>query len=139
MDVRPLLKWKENGVERPAWSEISDEPPTFKVLWAQWDSLRLENGLPKRAWKSPDGKHTTMQLVLLATRIREVLRDIHNGGSCVYFVMNKTISKFRDSTGSIVEKMWRTGARDVRSVRRSRDQGLEREGRCNNTTSVNAD
>ena len=53
MDIRPLLKWKEDGVERPSWSEISDESPSFKALWAQQDSLRVDNGLLKRAWQSP--------------------------------------------------------------------------------------
>ncbi|XP_063920956.1 uncharacterized protein LOC135135765 [Zophobas morio] len=43
VDIRPLLKWKEVGAERPAWSEISNESPSFKALWAQWDSLRIEN------------------------------------------------------------------------------------------------
>ena len=49
VDIGPLLKWKEDGVERPAWSEISDESPSFKVLWTQWDSLCVENELLKRA------------------------------------------------------------------------------------------
>ncbi|KAJ3655097.1 hypothetical protein Zmor_014239 [Zophobas morio] len=47
---KALLRWKEDGMERPGWSEISDESPSFKALWAQWDSLRVENGLLKRAW-----------------------------------------------------------------------------------------
>ena len=34
VDIGPLLKWKEDGVKRPSWSEISDESPTFKALWA---------------------------------------------------------------------------------------------------------
>ncbi|KAJ3648816.1 hypothetical protein Zmor_020589 [Zophobas morio] len=34
-DIGPLLRWKEDGMERPAWSEISGESPSFKTLWAQ--------------------------------------------------------------------------------------------------------
>ena len=83
VDIRLLLKWKEDGPERPARSEISDESPYFKVLWAQWDSLGVENGLLKRAWESPDGKHTTMQLVVPAIRTKEVLREMHNGREVV--------------------------------------------------------
>ena len=52
-----------DGIERPGWSEISDKSPFFKALWAQWDSLRVENGLLKRAWESPNGRHVTKQLV----------------------------------------------------------------------------
>ena len=49
VDIRPLLRWKEDGIKRPGWSEISDESPSFKALWAQWDSLHVDNGLLKRA------------------------------------------------------------------------------------------
>ncbi|KAJ3654371.1 hypothetical protein Zmor_013563 [Zophobas morio] len=38
-----------------------------KALWAHWDSLCVENELLKRAWESPNGKHTTMQLVVPAS------------------------------------------------------------------------
>ena len=31
-DIGPLLRWKEDGTERPGWSEISDESPSFKAL-----------------------------------------------------------------------------------------------------------
>ena len=34
-DIGPLLRWKEDGINRPGWSEISDESPSFKALWAQ--------------------------------------------------------------------------------------------------------
>ena len=54
VDIGPLLRWKEDGVERPGWSEISDESPSLKALWPQWDSLHVENELLKRAWETPD-------------------------------------------------------------------------------------
>ena len=31
--IGPLLRWKEDGIERPGWSEISGESPSFKALW----------------------------------------------------------------------------------------------------------
>ncbi|KAJ3659762.1 hypothetical protein Zmor_011435 [Zophobas morio] len=96
VDIGPLLRWKADGAERPAWLEISDGSPSFKVLWGQWDSLRVEIGLVKRARESPDGKHTTMQLVVLATRTKEVLRKMHDGGSGVHFGINKTLYKVRE-------------------------------------------
>ncbi|KAJ3652222.1 hypothetical protein Zmor_018205 [Zophobas morio] len=40
-DIGPLLRWKEDGMDRPGWSEVSGESPSFKTLWAQWDSLRV--------------------------------------------------------------------------------------------------
>ena len=50
MDIGPLLRWKEDGIARLDWWEISDESPSFKALWAQWGSLCVENGFLKRAW-----------------------------------------------------------------------------------------
>ena len=110
MDIRQLLRWKEDGIKRPGWSEISDESPSFKALWAQLDSLHVDNGLLKRAWESPDRRHVTKQLVVSAIRTKEVLGEMHNGGSGAYFGTNKR----RNSTGSVVKKTSRTGARSVR-------------------------
>ena len=59
-------------------------------------SMRIENGLLKRAWESPDGRHVTMQVVVPATRIKEVLWEMHNGNSGAHFGIKKTLSKIRD-------------------------------------------
>ena len=42
VDIGPFLRCKEDGMERSGWSEISHESPSFKALWAQWDSLQIE-------------------------------------------------------------------------------------------------
>jgi hypothetical protein len=55
-DIVQILGAKENGNQRPSWQEVSDKSPVLKALWAQWDSLGVENGLLKRAWESVDGK-----------------------------------------------------------------------------------
>ena len=73
MNIEPLLRLEKVGVERSDWSEISDDSPSFKALWAQRDSLRVENGLLKRVWESSDGKHSTTQLVVAATRTKAFL------------------------------------------------------------------
>ncbi|KAJ3643388.1 hypothetical protein Zmor_026101 [Zophobas morio] len=82
-DIGPLLRWKEDGSERPGWSEISDESPSFKVLL-------------KRAWESPDGKDVTMQLVVPAIRTKEVLQEMHNKGSGAHSGINKTLSSYEE-------------------------------------------
>ena len=92
-DIGALLRWKEDGIERPGWSEIS---PFFKALLAQWNSLRVENGFPKRAWESPDGRHVTLQLVVPAIRIKEELQEMHDGGSSAHLAINKKLSKVRE-------------------------------------------
>jgi predicted aspartyl protease len=95
-DIVQILEAKENGDQRPSWQEVSDKSPAFKALWAQWDSLRVENGLLKRAWESVDGKAVTMQLVLPKCRVKEVLQEIHGGTSGAHFGVNKTLGKIRE-------------------------------------------
>ncbi|KAJ3655628.1 hypothetical protein Zmor_014749 [Zophobas morio] len=51
VDIGPLLKWKEDGVDQPAWSEILDGSPSFKTIWAQWDCLHVEN-LGESGWET---------------------------------------------------------------------------------------
>jgi hypothetical protein len=60
------------------------------------DSLKVENGLLKRAWESVDGKAVTMQLVLPKCRVKEVLQEIHGGTSGAHFGVNKTLGKIRE-------------------------------------------
>jgi hypothetical protein len=43
-DIVRILEAKENGDQRPSWEEVSDKSSALKALWAQWDSLRVENG-----------------------------------------------------------------------------------------------
>ena len=80
-----------------------------------------------------------MQLMVPATRIKEVLLEIHNGGSGAHFGIYKTLSKIKERCYSVRcrdDATSRAGARNVRPARRSRDRELEREGRCKYTTSV---
>ena len=95
-NIGPLLRWKEDGMDQPGWSEISGDSPSFNALWAQWDSLHVENELLKRAWESPDGRRVTMQLVVPTTKIKEVLQEMHNGSFGAHFGINKTLSKIRE-------------------------------------------
>ena len=33
-DIEPLLRWKEDKIDRPRWSEASDGSPSFEALCA---------------------------------------------------------------------------------------------------------
>lgn len=95
-NISQILTKKENGEEKPVWAEVSSKSREFKALWAQWESLRVENGLLKRAWESADGKSVTMQLVLPKNRVREVLAEVHDGKSGGHLGVNKTLAKVRE-------------------------------------------
>ncbi|UYV71663.1 K02A2.6-like, partial [Cordylochernes scorpioides] len=96
LNIGPILELKENGNLRPSWEIISDKSPALKALWAQWDSLRVENGLLKRVWESADGRSTKMQLVVPEVKIPCVLREVHSGASGSHFGVTKTLRKVRE-------------------------------------------
>ncbi|UYV68187.1 K02A2.6-like [Cordylochernes scorpioides] len=96
LNIGPILELKENGNLRPSWEIISDKSPALKALWAQWDSLRVENGLLKRVWESADGRSTKMQLVVPEVKIPGVLREVHSGASGSHFGVTKTLRKVRE-------------------------------------------
>lgn len=43
-DIGPLLSWL-NSNDRPPWSTVAPCTETLKCYWAQWDSLRLREGV----------------------------------------------------------------------------------------------
>ncbi|UYV62133.1 K02A2.6-like, partial [Cordylochernes scorpioides] len=96
LNIGPILELKENGNLRPSWEIMSDKSPALKALWAQWDSLRVENGLLKRVWESADGRSTKMQLVVPEVKIPGVLREVHSGASGSHFGVTKTLRKVRE-------------------------------------------
>lgn len=108
-DIGPILRLKEAGEERPSWTDISDRGLSFKALWAQWASLKVEHGLLQRMWESADGKQTRAQLLVPRRKIPDVLREIHNGSSGAHFGVNKTLDKVRERF------YWVNCCEDVRS------------------------
>ena len=95
-DIEPFLQWKTDNRPRPKWGDVSDKGVTFKALWAQWDSLVIEDGLLKRTWESADGKQIKKQLVVPRKKVNQVLEEIHNGKSGAHLGVNKTLDKIRD-------------------------------------------
>ncbi|XP_063215566.1 retrovirus-related Pol polyprotein from transposon 412 isoform X1 [Bacillus rossius redtenbacheri] len=94
-DLGPIISWMEKGTGRPSWQEVSSDRKEVKAYWAQWDSLRLVDGLLMRAWESPNGKVVKMQLLLPKSLVAEVLKEIHDGTSGGHLGVNKTLGKTR--------------------------------------------
>ena len=70
-DIGPLLSWL-NSHGRPPWSTVAPCSETFKYYWAQWDSLRLREGVLYRLWESPTGDRVVWQVLLPQKLQREV-------------------------------------------------------------------
>lgn len=63
-DISPVLQWMEDNELRPPWETVTPCTETSKIYWAQWDSLRLREGVLYRLWETPAGDQIVWQLVL---------------------------------------------------------------------------
>ena len=70
--------------------------PNVKAYWAQWGSLEMENDLLKRVLESDDGQQRRLQLLIPRGKVREVLRQLHEG-----------------TGGGHFRRRWRNCAKDV--------------------------
>ncbi|GBM10181.1 Retrovirus-related Pol polyprotein from transposon 412 [Araneus ventricosus] len=94
--IRPILEKKLNSEDQPSWQEIAPESPSTKRHWALWDSLHLKDGVLYRKWESNDGSSFRWQLILLKSRIQEILRETRDSASGGHFGVMKTLSKTRE-------------------------------------------
>ena len=94
--IRPIYQWKEAGMERPGWPEVSAMSATTKSYWAQWNSLSIEDGLLVRNWENEDGSQVRKQIVLPQTKVKEVLQEFHGGVAGGHLGAKKTLDKVRE-------------------------------------------
>lgn len=62
-----LLKCKKTD-RRPSWEEVAKYSPGVKALWAQCDSITLDDGTLKRVLKGPDCQEVRQQLLIPTTK-----------------------------------------------------------------------
>ncbi|MDD9817374.1 MAG: RNase H-like domain-containing protein [Gammaproteobacteria bacterium] len=95
-DIKPVLKWKECRTDKPGWEEIAPYSHNTKVYVAQWESLKIVNGVLYRLWETPSGDATVKQLVLPKALITEALRQLHNLSTSGHLGVAKTLGRVRE-------------------------------------------
>ena len=93
-DIAPIVKCFESDNIQPQWSEIASQSPATKAYWAQWNSLRLKDGILYRLWVSPTEDHR-MQLVVPRKYREDILRLLHDSPTSGHFSVNKTLCRVR--------------------------------------------
>ena len=93
-DLAPLIEWIEEG-RRPSWSEVTSTSPTTKRYWAQWDMLRLTDGVLMRAWESCDGKHRRWLTIVPQSEKETIMGETHGSVSSGHFGIKKTLLRLR--------------------------------------------
>ena len=95
-DIRPVIKWMEESSEKPSWEVIAPHSRTTKVYCAQWQSLKLQNGVLYRIWETPSSDATVLQLVLPKSLRPEILQQMHNSKTSGHLGVAKTLGRIRE-------------------------------------------
>ena len=95
-EIRPVMEWLEKSEARPPWETISPCSEVTKIYWAQWNSLRIKDGILYRLWETPEGDQTTWQIILPKALRPSVLHQLHNTPTAGHLAVAKTLSRVRE-------------------------------------------
>ncbi|MCG8622472.1 MAG: DDE-type integrase/transposase/recombinase [Proteobacteria bacterium] len=107
-DIQPIMLWMQESPERPGWESVASYSPITKMYWAQWKSLRVQNGILYRLWESPTEDDCVWQLVLPKRLQKEVFELLHNLPSSGHFGINKTVKRVQQRF------YWPQSSRDIK-------------------------
>ena len=93
--LRPVIQWLETSANRPSWEEVAPGGEYTKAYWAQWDSLRLVDGVLYRLWETPCGDAVVKQLVIPKLLQKRVLQELHGSVTVGHFGIAKTLGRVR--------------------------------------------
>ena len=94
-DLSVILNWIENNDERPGWSIVAPCNRTTKILWAQWDSLRVLENCLYRLWEGTTATESRYQLIVPKNLRDEVLKQVHGTETSGHFGVNKTLQRLK--------------------------------------------
>jgi dUTPase len=94
--VGPVLRWFEESLVRPDWSVVAPCSKVTKVLWAQWDSLRLREGCLYRKWEDVTGESNRLQLIVPKVLQSDILKQLHGNKTAGHFGVNKTLQRVKE-------------------------------------------
>ena len=94
-DLSVILNWIENNDERPGWSIVAPCSRTTKILWAQWDSLRVLENCLYRLWEGTTATESRYQLIVPKKLRDEVLAQVHGTETSGHFGVNKTLQRLK--------------------------------------------
>ena len=67
-----------------------------KVLWAQWDSLRIREGCLYREWEEVSSKKNRYQLIIPPSLQNEILAQLHGSKTVGHFGIKKTLNRVKE-------------------------------------------
>ncbi len=121
-NVLPLLAWMEESAQKPTWEMVTPHSETVKCYWAQWDSLKLRDGVLYRVWESPAGDQLVWQLVVPKSLHRDIFRQLHASPTGGHLGLRKRLSRVRERF------YWARNYQDIQDWCRSCDVCASRKG-----------
>ena len=91
LDIQPVLQWKDTASSRPSWEDVAKYSSTTELYWAQWNSLKLGQGVLHQIWETHLGDRTMSQLILPRTLQKEGFHQLHSTPSFGHLGVNKII------------------------------------------------
>lgn len=88
-----LSQWKRDG-DRPEWRDVSAAGLPLKAYWAQWGSIREEDGVLKRELVL-DGKKTRCQVLMPSNLQGEVFQHLHAAVTSGHMGVRRTLANIR--------------------------------------------
>ncbi len=87
------ILWAKEQDARPGWTNISYQSREPKLLWSQWDSLRIEHGTLYRVCKSENGQNEYSQVMMPRSSVLRILHKIYDQVSGRDLGITKTVAK----------------------------------------------
>ena len=95
-DIQPVIEWLERSNTRPHWEDVAPRSENTKAYWAQWDILKLFDGVLFRLWENSTGDQVTKQLVVPKSLRPSVLHLLHNLPTSGHMGVAKTTERVRE-------------------------------------------
>ena len=85
------------GKDRPKWDEISHNSSAFKVLWRQWERLKIVNGILYREFLDHDSGKSEMHLIVPEKKKSDVLHYFHDIPTAAHLGAEKMTERIKHS------------------------------------------
>ena len=94
-EVSPLLSFLQQGSRKPDWGQVATESQATKLYWAQWEQLRMSDGILQRHWEPRDGTEGKWLNVIPQSLRDSMLAEAHGSVSSGHMGIKKTLQRLR--------------------------------------------
>ena len=94
-ELSPLIRLLGRTNVKPEWHHVSSASRVTKLYWAQWEQLRLHDGILQRRWESHDGSETKWLNVIPQSLRQPMLEEVHGSATSGHFGTKRSLQRLR--------------------------------------------